>query len=109
MSESVSVSGHQALYVDLDRAPELLAELDGVREKYEAAQDVAYELSRIMPPFGDDVTVEVFRQLGERAQGGERSLFDTAQGMIDWIDGFKAAVQKAIDEHKRIDNETWMA
>lgn len=109
MSEPVSVSGHQAFYVDLDRAPELLAELDGVREKYTTARDMATELATIMPPFGDDVTIAVFQKLGERAQGGEGCLYDTAQGMIDWIDGFKAAVQKAIDEHKRIDNETWMA
>lgn len=109
MSEPVSVNGHQTFYVDLDRAPELLAELDGVRAKYEEAQKAAYDLSRIMPPFGDDVTVQVFKKLGERAQGGEGSLYDTAQGMIDWIDGFKAAVQKAIDEHKRIDDENRMA
>ncbi|QIZ34297.1 hypothetical protein [Saccharopolyspora sp. ASAGF58] len=108
MSKPVSVNGHQTFYVDLDRAPELLAELEGVREKYVEAQDMAQELRSIMPPFGDDVTVEVFKKLGKRAQGGEGSLYDTAQGMIDWIDGFKAAVQKAIDEHKRIDEETRM-
>ncbi|PKW19246.1 hypothetical protein [Saccharopolyspora spinosa] len=108
MSEPVSVSGHQAFYVDFDRAPELLAELDGVREKYEVARDIATQLANITPPFVDDVTVEVFRKLGERAQGGEGSLYDTAQGMIQWIIDFQAAVQKAIDEHKRIDEENRM-
>lgn len=109
MSETASVNGRPTMRVDLDRAPELLAELDRVREKYVKAREAALELSRIMPPFGDDVTVEVFKKLGERAQGGEGSLYDSAQGKIDWIDGFKAAVQKALDEHKRIDDENRMA
>ncbi|MBB5155462.1 hypothetical protein [Saccharopolyspora phatthalungensis] len=104
-----SVNGHTTFHVDLDRAPELLAELDGVRAKYEAAQDVAAELGRITPPFADDVTVTAFKRLSERAQGGEGSLYDTAEGMIKWIDDFKAAVQKAFDEHKRIDNDNRMA
>ncbi|MGW3471130.1 hypothetical protein ACWDKQ_22335 [Saccharopolyspora sp. NPDC000995] len=109
MSEPASVNGRQTIRVDLDRAPELLAELDRVREKYVAAQFEANRLANIMPPFGDDVTVEVFKKLGERAQGGEGSLYDSAQGKIEWIDGFKAAVQKALDEHKRIDDENRMA
>ncbi|WP_190821875.1 hypothetical protein [Saccharopolyspora pogona] len=109
MSEPVSVNGRQTFYVDLDRAPELLAELDGVRAKYEEARKTAAELGNIMPPFADDVTVEVFKKLGERAQGGEGCLYDTAQGMIQWIDDFKAAIQKTIDEHKRIDEENRMA
>ncbi|GAA4611112.1 hypothetical protein [Saccharopolyspora hordei] len=109
MSETASVNGRTSIRVDLDRAPELLAELDRVREKYVKARDVATQLATIMPPFGDDVTVEVFKKLGERAQGGEGSLYDSAQGKIDWIDGFKAAVQKALDEHKRIDDENRMA
>lgn len=109
MGEAPAVNGQQGFQVDLDRAPELLKELDGVRAKYEKARDEARQLANIMPPFGDDVTIAVFKKLGERAQGGQGSLFDTAQGMIDWIDGFKAAVQKALDEHQRIDDENRMA
>jgi hypothetical protein len=109
VSEPVSVNGHRTFYVDLDRAPEFLAELDGVRAKYVEARDMAQQLALVTPPFADDVTVQVFKKLGERAQGGEGSLYDNAEGMIKWIDDFKAAVQKAIDEHKRIDDENRMA
>ncbi|MEU5845570.1 hypothetical protein [Saccharopolyspora shandongensis] len=108
MTEAENVNGHTKFRVDLDRAPELLAELDAVREKYLKAQDVASELATVTPPFGDEVTVDVFKKISRRAQDGAGSLFHTAQGMVGWIDGFKAAVQKAIDEHKRIDSEKWM-
>ncbi|WP_397528104.1 hypothetical protein [Saccharopolyspora sp. 5N102] len=56
------------------------------------------------PPFADDVTIEVFKRIGERAQGGEGSLYDTAAGMIKWIDSFKSAAKKAVEDHKRIDD-----
>lgn len=109
MGEPATVNGQQGFRIDLDRAPELLKELDGVREKYRKARDLAQELSWVTPPFADDVTIQVFKKLGQRAQGGEGSLYDTASGMIKWIDDFKAAIQKAIDEHKRIDDENRMA
>lgn len=103
------VNGHSAFYVDLDRAPELLAEIEGVREKYTAAMDKAQELRMLVPPFGDDVTVDVFRRLGEHAVGAEGSLLVTAQGMVDWIDGFVNALRKALDSHKQIDDDNRMA
>ncbi|GAA2789879.1 hypothetical protein [Saccharopolyspora taberi] len=101
----MSVNGHTTFHVDLDRAPELLAELGAVREKYEKIQDVALELKGVQPPFVDDATVGVFRELGARAQGGDGDLYRTTSQMISWIDGFKAAVAKALDEYQRIDDE----
>ncbi|MFI0465975.1 hypothetical protein ACH347_18025 [Saccharopolyspora sp. 5N102] len=50
------------------------------------------------------MTIEVFKRIGERAQGGEGSLYDTAAGMIKWIDSFKSAAKKAVEDHKRIDD-----
>ncbi|GAA4860519.1 hypothetical protein [Saccharopolyspora rosea] len=109
MGDPARVRGHSAFYVDLDRASELLAELDEVRAKYETARERAAELGNIPSPFGDEVTVDVFRKIGERAQGGEGSLYETADGMARWIADFKDAVQKSIDEHKRIDDGNRMA
>lgn len=104
-----TVNGHQTFEIQPDQLPKVLAGLDEVREKYRQAQEVAQQLSNVMPPFADDVTVEAFKKISQRAQGGEGSLFDTASGMIAWIDGFKAAVQKAIEDHQRIDEENRMA
>lgn len=95
----------QSFEVQPDKLPQLMAGLDEVRGHYEAAQLKARELSTTMPPFGDDTTVAVTKKICERAEGGEGSLTDTAQSMVDWVDGFKAAVQAAIQEHQRIDEE----
>ncbi|MER7009876.1 hypothetical protein ABT324_00410 [Saccharopolyspora sp. NPDC000359] len=104
-----TVNGHQTFEIQPDQLPKVLAGLDEVRAKYVEAQKVARQLSNVIPPFADDVTVAAFKKINERAQGGEGCLYDTAQGMIDWIDGFKAAVQKAIEDHQRIDEENRMA
>ncbi|MGW1682615.1 hypothetical protein [Saccharopolyspora sp. NPDC002376] len=104
-----TATGRQTFEVQPDKLPTLLAGLDEVRAKYVEAQKVARQLSNVMPPFADDVTVAAFKKISERAQGGEGSLFDTATAMIAWIDGFQAAVQKAIEDHQRIDEENRMA
>lgn len=109
MIAACTVNGHQTFEIQPDQLPRVLAGLDEVRAKYEHAQRLAQRLSNVTPPFADDVTVDAFRRISQRAQGGEGSLFDTAQGMIDWTDGFKAAVQKAIDDHQGIDEENRMA
>ncbi|MGI8308495.1 hypothetical protein [Saccharopolyspora hattusasensis] len=104
-----TVNGHQTFEIQPDQLPRVLAGLDEVRAKYVEAQRLARQLSNVTPPFADDVTVEAFKKISERAQGGEGCLFDTAQGMIDWIEGFKAAVQQAIEDHQRIDDDNRMA
>jgi hypothetical protein len=104
-----TVNGHQTFHIQPDQLPRVLAGLDEVRAKYEYAQRMAAQLSNVTPPFGDDVTVAAFKKISERAQGGEGCLYDTAQGMIDWVNGFKATVQKAIEDHQRIDEENRMA
>ncbi|MBB5159615.1 hypothetical protein [Saccharopolyspora phatthalungensis] len=104
-----TVSGHQTFHIQPDQLPRVLAGLDEVLAKYELAREQAAQLANVTPPFGDDVTVAAFKKISERAQGGEGCLYDTAQGMIDWVNGFKAAVQKAIEDHQRIDEENRMA
>ncbi|PKW15906.1 hypothetical protein [Saccharopolyspora spinosa] len=104
-----TVSGHQTFEIQPEQLPRVLAGLDEVRGKYVEAQRLAVQLSAVTPPFADDTTVAAFKKIRERAQGGEGCLYDTAQGMIDWVDGFKAAVQKAIEDHQRIDDENRMA
>ncbi|PRW64325.1 hypothetical protein [Actinopolyspora mortivallis] len=98
-----TVDGQQTFEVQPDMLPKLLAGLERVRTKYEEAQNIAYDLASTVSPFGDDVTIETFREINKRAQGGENSLFDTSADMIKWIDDFKSAVEQAINDTERID------
>ncbi|WP_019854625.1 hypothetical protein [Actinopolyspora mortivallis] len=100
---AATVDGQQTFEVHPDMLPRLLAGLERVREKYKNAQDLAVELTYIHPPAYDEVTAQITKQIAQRAQGGENSLFDTATGMIRWVDEFRAAVQQAITDTQRID------
>ncbi|WP_019852671.1 hypothetical protein [Actinopolyspora mortivallis] len=98
-----TVDGQQTFEVHPDMLPHLLAGLERVREKYREALDLARDLSRVRPPAYDEVTTQITKRIIQRAQGGENRLFDTAEGMIRWVDEFKAAVQQAITDTQRID------
>ncbi|WP_245556159.1 hypothetical protein [Actinopolyspora mortivallis] len=54
------------------------------------------------------MTAQITRSIAQRAQGGENSLFDTAEGVIKWVDDFKAAVQQAITDTQRVEEANRM-
>ncbi|PRW64702.1 hypothetical protein CEP50_03920 [Actinopolyspora mortivallis] len=104
-----TVDGNQTFEVHPDMLPRLLAGLDRVRDEYAQAQQLAQRLSYVQPPAYDEVTKQITKSIAQRAQGGENSLFDTAEGMIKWIDDFKAAVQQAITDTERVEEANRMA
>lgn len=104
-----TVHGQKTFEVQPDMLPKLLDGLDRVRGKYQNAQDLAVNLSNVQPPAWDDVTKHVTKGITQRAQGGENSLFDTAEGMIKWIDDFKTAVKQAIRDYENTDEDNRMA
>lgn len=104
-----AVNGHSKFEIDPDQLPQVRAGLDEVREKYLHAQEAAVQLSQVTPPFADNVTINVVRQISERAEGGDGNLYDTAEAMVQWVDEFQAAVDQAIADHRRIDDENRMA
>ncbi|MER7077652.1 hypothetical protein SAMN02982929_06939 [Saccharopolyspora kobensis] len=97
--------GNHTFHIRPDELPRVLAGLDKVRDAYVVAQDRATMLAQVVPPFADEVTMNAVARIRERARGGEGSLYDTARGLMDWVDEFKKAVQKAIVDHQRIDEE----
>ncbi|MDA3628374.1 hypothetical protein OU415_23280 [Saccharopolyspora sp. WRP15-2] len=105
MSSPEIVNGRTKFYLDMDRVPELIADLDAVRAKFEEVRKQAQQLGNPRPPFADGVTEEVFRKIAERAMGGWGNLHENVAAMSKWIDDFKAAVQQAFDEHQRIDQD----
>ncbi|MBA8827032.1 hypothetical protein FHX42_004416 [Saccharopolyspora lacisalsi] len=104
-----TANGQSSFEVRPEMLPKLQAGLDRVRTKYEEAQRLSDGLSNVAPPAWDEVTKQVTRNITQRASGGENSLFDTAQGMIDWVDEFKAAVEQAITDYQRVDEANRMA
>ncbi|MGW1679277.1 hypothetical protein [Saccharopolyspora sp. NPDC002376] len=101
-------SGTQTFHIQPDRLPRVLAGLDEVLAKYENIYNMALRLSSAGPPFLDDVTVNEIKRIRERARGGDGSLSDFARGMADWVMGFQDAVQRAVQDHQRIDEESSM-
>ncbi|KAA5825880.1 hypothetical protein ABT337_24915 [Saccharopolyspora hirsuta] len=97
--------GNRTFHIQPDQLPKVLAGLDEVRAAYVAAQDRVTLLAQVVPPFADEVTVNAVSRIRERARGGEGSLYDTAEGLLNWVDNFKEAVRAAIADHQRIDEE----
>ncbi|MER5388543.1 hypothetical protein [Saccharopolyspora sp. NPDC002686] len=101
-------SGAQTFHIQPDQLPRVLAGLDEVRAKYEDVYNAASRLSVTGPPFWDDATVNEIKRICQRARGGEGNLHDFARGLADWVLGFRDAVQRAIQDHQRIDEESSM-
>lgn len=104
-----TVHGQASFEVDPAMLPRLQAGLDRVRDKYAHAQELARDLSNVTPPAWDEVTKQVTKNITQRASGGENSLNETAQGMIEWVDGFKAAVEQAMKDYQHVDEANRMA
>ncbi|MER7014735.1 hypothetical protein ABT324_25185 [Saccharopolyspora sp. NPDC000359] len=103
------MTGPQTFHIQPDQLPKVLTGLDEVHAKYQFARDEALRLSGVAAPFKDDATIDVIKRICARAQGGEGNLFEFAQSLMDWVDAFKDAVRRAIEDYQRIDEESSMA
>ncbi|MDA3648721.1 hypothetical protein LZ318_10440 [Saccharopolyspora indica] len=101
-------AGTETFHIQPEQLPKVLAGLDEVRAKFEFARDQAMRLANFRAPADDDVTMSAAQKIRERAHGGEGSLFDTAEALIVWIEAFEKAVQAAIRDHQRIDEDNRM-
>ncbi|RKT81963.1 hypothetical protein SAMN05421805_12675 [Saccharopolyspora antimicrobica] len=101
-------AGAETFHIQPEQLPKVLAGLDEVRAKYEFARDKAAQLGNFPAPAVDDVTTRAVQKFCERASGAEGSLFTTAEALIAWVEAFEKAVQAAIRDHQRIDEDNRM-
>jgi hypothetical protein len=95
-----------AFSVDLERAPEMLRDLQNARNELEDLKIEARSLGKVDPSSNDQVSRDVATLLGAVAVGGPGSLLDALDAGMRRLDELISAIQTELDAYRRSDEAT---
>ena len=95
-----------AFSVDLDRAPEVLRDLQNARRELEDIKIEARSLGKVDPSSNDQVSLDAATVLGAVAVGGPGSLFEALDAGLRRLDELIDAIRTELDAYRRSDEAT---
>jgi hypothetical protein len=96
-------AGGGAFSVDLDRAPEVLRDLENARQELEDLKTETRFLGKIDPPSNDEVSRDAATVLGAVAVGGPGSLIEALDAGVARLDGLIAAIRSELNAYRVAD------
>jgi hypothetical protein len=96
-------AGGGAFSVDLDRAPEVLRDLENARQELAHLKQDALRLGRVDPSSGDEVSRDAAATLGAVAVGGPGSLLEALDAGMSQLDGLIGAIRAELNAYRRSD------
>lgn len=99
-------TGGGAFSVDLDRAPEVLRDLENARQELEDLKAEARFLGKIDPMSDDEVSRDAATVLGAVAVGGPGSLVEALDAGVARLDGLIGAIRSELDAYRAADRTT---
>lgn len=97
------VGGGASFSVDLDRAPEVLRDLENARQELEDLKVEARFLGKIDPQSNDDVSRDAATVLGAVAVGGPGSLVEALDAGVNRLDALIQAIRSELDAYRAAD------
>ncbi|MDQ4104377.1 MAG: hypothetical protein M3186_11935 [Actinomycetota bacterium] len=102
-SSGPSTTGSGGFSVDLDRAPQAIADLRAAADALRAEADNAWSLARITPPGLDAVSAEAVRIMADAAVGEQGSLRLALLGAAQRFDDDANKLEASVQTHRQAD------
>lgn len=99
-------AGGGAFSVDLERAPEVLRDLQNARNELEDLKIEARSLGKVDPSSHDQVSLDAATALGAVAVGGPGSLFEALDAGMKRLDELIDAIKAELDAYRASDGAT---
>jgi hypothetical protein len=96
-------AGGGAFSVDLERAPEVLKDLEDARQELEDLKAETRILGKINPLSDDDVSRDAATILGAVAVGGPGSLIEALDAGVARLDGLIGAIRSELNAYTAAD------
>jgi hypothetical protein len=93
-------AGGGAFSVDLDRAPEVLRDLQDARNELEDLKAEARFLGKVDPSSNDQVSLDAATVLGAVAVGGPGSLIEALDAGVSRLDALIGAIRSELDAYQ---------
>lgn len=98
-----TTTGSGGFSVDLDRAPQAIADLREAAEALREEAKKAMSLARIRPPGLDAVSADAVRIMAEAAVGEQRSLRRALEGAADRFESDANRLEASLRTHRQAD------
>lgn len=95
-----------AFSVDLDRAPQVLRDLQNARQELEDIKAEARFLGKVDPSSNDDVSRDAATVLGAVAVGGPGSLLEALDAGVARLDALIGAIHTELEAYRASDRTT---
>ena len=95
--------GGGAFSVDLDRAPQVLNDLENARQELEDLKTEARFLGKVDPQSDDEVSRDAATALGAVAVGGPGSLVEALDAGVAHLDGLIGAIRSELNAYRAAD------
>lgn len=102
-SPGFTTTGSGGFAVDLDRAPQAIADLRAAADALRAEADNAWSLARIRPPGLDAVSADAVGIMAEAAVGEQGSLRLALLGAADRFDNDANKLEASLRTHRQAD------
>lgn len=96
--------GGGSFSIDLERAPQVLRDLEDARRQLEELRQESFRLGRIDPGTHDEVSRDAAAVLGAVAVGGPGSLLVALDAGVRRLDELIVAVTSEIESYRRVDD-----
>jgi hypothetical protein len=96
-------AGGGAFSVDVDRAPQVLADLENARQELEDLKVEARFLGKVHPQSDDQVSRDAATVLGAVAVGGPGSLVEALDAGVARLDGLIGAIRSELNAYRAAD------
>lgn len=96
--------GGGSFSIDLERAPQVLRDLEDARRQLEDLRQETFRLGRIDPGTNDEVSRDAAAVLGAVAVGGQGSMLAALDGGVRRLDDLISAITSEIESYRRADD-----
>jgi hypothetical protein len=97
------MAGSGGFSIDLDRAPQAIADLRAAANVLRDEAKKAWSLARIKPPGLDEVSADAVRIMAEAAVGEQGSLRLALEGAADRFENDADKLEASLKTHRQVD------
>jgi hypothetical protein len=102
-SPATTMAGSGGFSIDLDRAPQAIADLRAAANVLRDEAKKAWSLARIKPPGLDEVSADAVRIMAEAAVGEQGSLRLALEGAADRFENDADKLEASLKTHRQVD------
>lgn len=102
-SPSATTAGSGGFSVDLERAPQAIADLRAAADALRAEARNAWSLANIRPPGLDEVSADAVRIMTDAAVGEQGSLRKALEGAAARFENDAAKLEASLRTHRQVD------